>query len=52
MTNSLKYQLLRINENLNILKNNINNNNLSLEEKNMLANIIEIQNIKIIFLEK
>ena len=52
MTNSLKYQLLRINENLDILKNNINNNHLSLEEKNMLANIIEIQNIKIIFLEK
>ena len=37
MTNSLKYQLLRINENLNILKNNINNNNLSLEEKKYVS---------------
>ena len=47
MSNSIIFSKIRIKENIKILKNNLSNSNISINEKKILTNLIQINSIKL-----
>lgn len=47
MSNSIIFSKIRIKENIKILKNNLSNSNISINEKKILKNLIQINSIKL-----